>query len=77
MVTAGMAGRQCGIGANTNTSWGWFADRAAEFQEFLLLWAERQRVRRALARMDAHLLKDIGLTPGEAENEIQKPFWRP
>jgi uncharacterized protein YjiS (DUF1127 family) len=36
----------------------------------------RHQTRMALARLDAHLLKDIGLTYAEAENEMNKPFWR-
>tara|TARA_B100000676_G_C18016927_1_gene810200 strand:+ start:252 stop:473 length:222 start_codon:yes stop_codon:yes gene_type:complete len=41
-----------------------------------LLWAERVWQRRHLARLDARLLDDIGLTATEAETEIDKPFWR-
>jgi len=42
----------------------------------LHLWAERRRARRAIARMSDHMLRDIGLTPGEALDEAAKPFWR-
>lgn len=38
-------------------------------------WAARARQRRDLAELDAHLLKDIGLTSGEAAREAAKPFW--
>ena len=38
-------------------------------------WADRARQRRDLAGLDAHLLKDIGVTPGEAAREAAKPFW--
>jgi len=41
------------------------------------LWAERARQRRHLARLDARLLEDIGLTATEAAAEVEKPFWRP
>ena len=37
----------------------------------------RRRDRRLLARLDAHLLRDIGLSPDEAQSEAAKPFWRP
>jgi uncharacterized protein YjiS (DUF1127 family) len=37
----------------------------------------RRRDRRLLAQLDAHLLRDIGLSPDEAETEATKPFWRP
>lgn len=36
----------------------------------------RRRDRRELARLDARTLKDIGLTLGDAEMLINKPFWR-
>ncbi len=39
-------------------------------------WHARYRTRRDLARMSDHLLKDIGLTPGDAIHEAAKPFWR-
>ncbi|MBL8662167.1 MAG: DUF1127 domain-containing protein [Candidatus Odyssella sp.] len=38
-------------------------------------WAARARQRRDLADLDAHLLKDIGVTPGQAVRESAKPFW--
>ena len=39
-------------------------------------WLERARQRRALAALDDHSLRDIGITRFEAERETQKPFWR-
>ncbi len=36
----------------------------------------RYRSRQALAQLDARLLRDIGVTFAEAENEVNKPFWR-
>lgn len=41
----------------------------------LALWFGRHRQRHDLAALDAHLLKDIGVTPGEAKREAAKPFW--
>ena len=38
-------------------------------------WGARARQRRDLADLDAHLLKDIGVTPGQAARESSKPFW--
>ena len=40
------------------------------------LWHRRIRGRGALARLDARMLRDIGVTPSEAAGEINKPFWR-
>ena len=39
-------------------------------------WDQRRRGRHALARLDAHILNDIGLTPDRARDEVEKPFWR-
>lgn len=39
-------------------------------------WRRRARDRAALAAYDERLLRDIGLTPGEAEVIVNKPFWR-
>ena len=36
----------------------------------------RQRSRHRLARLDAHLLKDIGVSFADAEAEANKPFWQ-
>jgi uncharacterized protein YjiS (DUF1127 family) len=35
----------------------------------------RHRTRQWLTELDAHLLKDIGITYADAENEANKPFW--
>ncbi len=42
----------------------------------LLIWHERARQRRALARLDDHLLRDVGLSRAAAVLESRKPFWR-
>lgn len=42
----------------------------------LRLWRRRRRDRRELTRLDDRTLKDIGLTRGDAEFLINKPFWR-
>lgn len=39
-------------------------------------WSERRRSRHDLARLDERLLRDIGLTPGEALREAAVPFWK-
>jgi uncharacterized protein YjiS (DUF1127 family) len=36
----------------------------------------RYRSRQRIASMDADMLKDIGVSPAEAELEANKPFWR-
>ena len=37
---------------------------------------ERRKQRRALARLDDRLLRDIGLSAADVEGEVSKPFWR-
>lgn len=41
----------------------------------LRAWSELVRQRRALARLDAERLQDLGLTEGEAQAEAGRPFW--
>jgi uncharacterized protein YjiS (DUF1127 family) len=36
----------------------------------------RRQSRRCLSRLDPRLLRDIGLSPYEAQTECAKPFWR-
>jgi len=38
-------------------------------------WLVTRRTRTALARLDMHMLEDIGLEPGRAAQEAQRPFW--
>ncbi|WP_421870207.1 DUF1127 domain-containing protein [Motiliproteus sp.] len=39
-------------------------------------WYQNWRTRRQLSQLDNHLLKDIGVSIGEAQHEAGKPFWR-
>lgn len=39
-------------------------------------WDDRRRTRASLARLDDHLLADIGLGADNAASETAKPFWR-
>ena len=41
----------------------------------VLKWEQRQQTRRALKRLDAHLLDDIGLSKRAAQAEGDKAFW--
>jgi len=40
------------------------------------LWKARARQRRRLSRLDAYLLRDIGVSAEDAAREAAKPFWR-
>ncbi|WP_068830520.1 DUF1127 domain-containing protein [Pseudomonas sp. BMS12] len=42
----------------------------------LLLWQRRSSSRRELARLDARLLADAGISLNERAEEVRKPFWR-
>ena len=39
-------------------------------------WELRYRTRKQLAQMPKHMLRDIGLSESQAEQEAEKPFWR-
>ncbi len=49
---------------------------AANLGGTLRLWVRRSNERRLLAQMNAHLLDDIGLTPGDVDLEVAKYFWQ-
>ncbi len=51
-------------------------DRLARVRAAFALWRRRARERSELAAMNAHDLRDIGISRAEAEFEIRKPFWR-
>lgn len=39
-------------------------------------WRLNARTRRQLALLDRRLLADAGISPGEREAELAKPFWQ-
>jgi len=47
-----------------------------EGSEALSLWRARARQRRYLRELSPHLLRDIGISRGEALREARKPCWR-
>jgi uncharacterized protein YjiS (DUF1127 family) len=51
------------------------ASRADRAITTLLRWQELARERRALMRLDDHMLKDIGITRADAQREAERPFW--
>jgi uncharacterized protein YjiS (DUF1127 family) len=56
------------------------ADRArhaaAMLAEALSEWRERSRQRHTLGRLDDRLLRDMGLTRADVDQEVSKPFWQ-
>jgi len=49
---------------------------ACRAQRFVSMWQKRAASRHVLARLDDHLLQDIGLTREVVQRELMKPFWR-
>ncbi len=45
-------------------------------RKMIKLWINRSCQRKQLAKLDARLLKDIGLTREQVQIEIAKPFWK-
>lgn len=43
--------------------------------ETLLRWQELSVQRRQLLELDAHMLKDIGISRADAVREAKRPFW--
>lgn len=52
------------------------ADVALRVAVVLTKWSRRARTRRALERLNADQLRDIGLSAEEAWREAALPFWR-
>jgi len=42
----------------------------------LSIWYMRAESRRALASQDSNMLRDIGLTRQQVEQEVRKAFWQ-
>lgn len=55
-------------------------ERVEEFSnkttDIIRTWARRSHDRRMLARMNEHLLNDIGLSPFDVNREVGKYFWQ-
>jgi len=45
--------------------------------DLLQNWTERHRTRGHLYQMPDYMLRDIGVSRSEVEEEFSKPFWRP
>lgn len=73
-----MALEQISRGAAGRSGW---LSRSLELPGFLLhlllSWQDRWRQRQMLMEMDTRLLRDVGLTRNDADQESRKPFWTP
>ncbi|WP_162917482.1 chromate resistance protein ChrB domain-containing protein [Dongia deserti] len=56
--------------------WAQRAEPVGRPERGVALWLSRRRERIALAELDPWLLRDLGLTPDEVDEECRKPFWR-
>lgn len=50
---------------------GYRTPSVARLWDYLGLW----RQRKDLANLDAHILRDIGVSPAAAEKEASRPIW--
>jgi uncharacterized protein YjiS (DUF1127 family) len=63
--------------SSRSTTWAAVLFTAIRRTSYILsVWQKRSASRRQLARLDDHLLRDIGLTRADAEQEIMKSFWQ-
>ncbi len=46
------------------------------FGQIMAGWRRRAHERRELAKLDHRSLRDLGISPSEAQFEVNKPFWR-
>lgn len=42
----------------------------------LAQWQRNARTRHQLAQLDARALADVGISPSERYQELERPFWR-
>ena len=59
-------------GASSHRRLGW----GLRFLNWCIRCSERSRQRQALAELDDHFLKDIGVTRQQVIVEAAKPFWK-
>lgn len=58
-------------GAGLRTGWSFAVAR-----QTLVEWRRRIAARRALSKLDPHLLRDIGLSDVDARRESTRHFWQ-
>ena len=60
----------------TKSKYGSFRVLVKQAIKKIAYWMERSKQRRELARLDDHMLEDIGYSRTEVQKEIAKPFWK-
>jgi len=63
------------ISANIYNMIRYIEEKVKNLKNTVEVWDRRRTDRQTLAHMSDRLLEDIGLTYGEIQNEINKPFW--
>jgi uncharacterized protein YjiS (DUF1127 family) len=51
-------------------------DWLAKTLDLVLAWIDRSRQRAQLAGIDVSCLKDVGISPADADAECRKHFWQ-
>ena len=49
---------------------------ATRLSDLVMTWLDRARQRRHLAELDDRMLRDIGLSRAEVDNETSRRFWQ-
>lgn len=49
---------------------------SVKFAACVTKWAARRRTRLSLEQLEVWQLRDVGITPNEAQDETRKVFWR-
>ena len=64
------------ITATENTNHSFLSSLSVKkFYSKFRLYLQKRRTRKHLAELAAHLLEDVGITRGQANEEVRKPFW--
>ncbi len=73
MRTTMTANRASALSGTTDTG---LASLPRRIFDTFLVWQRRASERRHLLTMDEYLLKDLGVSRVDVEQEAAKPFWR-
>ena len=61
--------------ATSSINWGKGLEWFAAVKAMVAVWKQRYLQRQLLPELTPHMLKDIGITEDQAEQEAAKPFW--
>ena len=64
------------ITAGSNSHQAFFSSLSVKkFYSKFRLYLQNRRTRKHLAELSDHLLEDVGITRGQANEEVRKAFW--